>query len=89
MNKIIDVMKKYAKMRLEIHGHTDNVGEDEYNMKLSERRASAVVSYLIQNGISSSRLEYKGFGSSKPIASNETEEGQQENRRVEVYINDI
>ena len=82
-------MKQYGKMRLEIHGHTDNVGEDEYNMKLSERRASAVVNYLIQNGISSSRLEYKGFGSSKPIASNDTEEGRQENRRVEVYINDI
>jgi len=89
LTKIIDVMKKYAEMSLEIHGHTDNVGEDEYNMKLSERRASAVVSYLIQNGIPSTRLEYKGFGSSKPIASNETEEGRQENRRVEVYINDI
>jgi len=57
-----------------------------YNLKLSDNRAEAVVNYLISNGISASRLEFEGFGLTNPIASNDTEEGRQENRRVEFRI---
>ncbi len=72
---------------VEIQGHTDAIGSDEYNQKLSERRAQAVVAYLVQNlGIDVSRLTARGYGESKPIASNDTDEGRALNRRVEFVI---
>ena len=69
--------------RVEIGGHTDNVGADGFNKRLSEQRAKAVKDYLMQNGIDAKRLIIRGYGKSKPIASNKTEEGRQKNRRVE------
>jgi outer membrane protein OmpA-like peptidoglycan-associated protein len=73
-------------LRIEISGHTDSKGSETYNQKLSENRAHTVVTYLINAGINSSRLEYKGYGMTKPIASNLTDEGRQQNRRTEFKI---
>jgi outer membrane protein OmpA-like peptidoglycan-associated protein/tetratricopeptide (TPR) repeat protein len=86
LNRLVNLMKKYPTLRLEISGHTDNVGDEEYNQKLSLLRANAVVGYLVKNGIQSDRLVAKGYGFSQPIATNDTEEGRQQNRRSEIKI---
>lgn len=86
LNRLVKLMNQYPTLKIEISGHTDNVGDKEYNQKLSVQRAKAVVDYLINNGISSSRLSYVGFGFAKPIASNDTEEGRKQNRRSEFKI---
>ncbi len=71
-----------------VEGHTDSVGSDSYNLALSERRADAVLSFLMHNGISRQRMLSRGYGKSYPVVSNETPEGRQRNRRVEVVILD-
>lgn len=71
---------------LEIQGHTDNVGGADYNQKLSENRANAVKKYLVDKGVKADRITAKGFGLSKPIATNDTPEGRSKNRRVEFLI---
>lgn len=76
----------YPKMTIEIGGHTDNVGSLEYNTKLSGNRAKAVVDYLIAHGVDKNRLTYKGYAYQVPIDTNDTEEGRQQNRRVEFKI---
>ena len=73
-------------MKIEISGHTDSKGSATYNLKLSEARAKSVVDFLIRSGIEPSRLSYKGYGFLKPIASNDTEEGRQQNRRTEFKV---
>jgi len=73
-------------MKVSINGHTDNISDAEFNLQLSENRAKTVYEYLIMKGITSYRLSYKGYGLSKPIASNETEEGRAKNRRTEFVI---
>ncbi len=73
-------------LRLRVEGHTDAQGSDDYNLDLSERRAKAVFDYLILKGISANRLGSKGFGESRPVADNATEEGRQKNRRVECVL---
>jgi outer membrane protein OmpA-like peptidoglycan-associated protein len=79
-------LKDYPEIKIEVSGHTDNIGSAEYNKELSENRAKAVVDYLTQNGIDNNRLTYVGFGFEKPLKSNETEEGRQANRRSEFRI---
>jgi len=74
--------------QITVEGHTDNVGGEEYNLKLSEQRAKAVMQYLIERGIEASRLESVGYGLSRPVADNTTKEGQARNRRVELVIKD-
>ena len=69
-----------------IHGHTDNVGSASDNLILSENRAKAVFRYLLENGLTNSRLEYKGFGEQKPVSSNESKQGRAKNRRTEFVI---
>lgn len=86
LNKLMKVLEENSTIKIEISGHTDNVSSDEFNQRLSENRAKAVVDYLVQNGVPKERLTYKGYGKSQPIASNDTEEGRQENRRVEFKI---
>ena len=76
----------YPKMTIEIGGHTDNTGTLEYNVKLSTNRAKAVVDYLINHGVDSSRMTYKGYSYLQPIDTNDTPEGRQNNRRVEFKI---
>lgn len=72
---------------VKIVGHTDSIGSEEYNQKLSERRANAVRDYFVAHGIAALRLTTEGRGESEPIASNETKEGRYQNRRVELYTN--
>jgi outer membrane protein OmpA-like peptidoglycan-associated protein len=86
LDKLINVLNKYPDTDIKILGHTDNKGTDAYNQGLSERRAASVSSYLKYNGISSSRVSTKGMGENDPIASNDTEEGRSQNRRVEFVI---
>lgn len=73
-------------MEVEIEGHTDHIGSDAYNLKLSKARAAAVRDYLVSQGVQSSRLSSQGYGESQPVASNKTEEGRAENRRVEFKV---
>jgi len=86
LNKLVDILTDYPFLNIEIAGHTDNVGNDEYNKSLSEQRAKSVVDYLISEDVNEIRLSYKGYGSEKPITSNATEEGMAKNRRVEFVI---
>ena len=67
-----------------VEGHTDSIGSDAYNMKLSQRRANTVRDYMVKKGISPSRIKTEAFGETKPIASNKTAEGRAQNRRVEI-----
>ncbi|KQC11515.1 MAG: hypothetical protein APR62_09780 [Smithella sp. SDB] len=87
IKKVADFMKTYPKTTAVIEGHTDNVASAEYNQNLSQARANSVRQYLINNfGIKASRLSAVGYGLTKPIASNDTEEGRQKNRRVQAVI---
>jgi outer membrane protein OmpA-like peptidoglycan-associated protein len=86
LNRMVSKLQEQNKSVIEISGHTDDVGSDEFNLKLSESRAMSVVNYLIEKGIRPWRLKAKGYGEQVPIASNDTEEGRTLNRRVEMLI---
>ena len=86
LRKLLQVLHENPTMKIEIRGHTDNVGTEEDNQVLSDNRAKAVFQYLINNNIDTSRLSYKGFGETHPIAQNESEAGRQKNRRTEFVI---
>ena len=84
VNQIAEMLKQNNDLKISIEGHTDNVGSDKSNQKLSENRAKSVMNALIALGIDKTRLKSKGWGASKPIADNSTEEGRAKNRRVEI-----
>ncbi len=86
LERLFNIMKENAEMKIEISGHTDKTGSEPLNLKLSEARAKAVVEYLVQKGIERSRMESKGYGSIQPIADNKTAAGRAKNRRVEFKI---
>ena len=86
LNGVTMVLKEYNKTVIEVAGHTDSSGSDQYNMQLSERRAQSVASYLSSQGVQSSRLITVGAGETRPVASNDTEQGRSANRRVELTI---
>ena len=86
LDKLYEQLLKYPDMRIQLRGHTDDQGDDDYNMTLSDQRAKAVMDYLIDKGIDKSRLESKGFGETEPIDTNETPEGRANNRRTEYKI---
>jgi outer membrane protein OmpA-like peptidoglycan-associated protein len=86
LDRLYKLMNDMPTLRLEISGHTDNIGSASYNKKLSQNRAKAVVNYLTDKGVESSRLEFKGYGFDQPIASNKTEAGRQQNRRTEFKV---
>jgi len=86
LDKLVTILNKYPDTNLEIDGHTDSKGTEEYNQKLSEQRAQAVASYLRAKNVSSARITVKGFGELYPKYSNDTEEGRAGNRRVEFQI---
>jgi len=86
LERVARVLNEYPQTHITISGHTDSTGSEEYNQKLSEQRAHAVKNALLGMGVSEARLQTIGFGKSKPIASNATEAGRQQNRRVEVRI---
>jgi outer membrane protein OmpA-like peptidoglycan-associated protein/tetratricopeptide (TPR) repeat protein len=86
LNEFIVFLKDNGNIRVDIHGHTDDVGDDAFNLELSKRRAQAVYDYLIAKGIPARRLSYKGLGKTRPVADNTTEEGRAKNRRTEFVI---
>lgn len=86
LDRITALLKTNVTLKIQISAFTDNIGTDEYNMDLSGRRAQSVVDYLTTNGINTSRLIYKGYGKTNPIATNETDQGRQYNRRTEFKI---
>jgi outer membrane protein OmpA-like peptidoglycan-associated protein len=84
--KVSGIVLAYPSLHLAVEGHTDSIGSDEYNQNLSEQRAEAVRDYFVQQGIAAASIEARGFGKSEPIASNDTPEGRQQNRRVELVL---
>jgi outer membrane protein OmpA-like peptidoglycan-associated protein len=86
MKRWLRMLQENGHIHLNVTGHTDSIGSDAYNQKLSERRAKSVVGHLIDNGIAGERLVAEGVGESQPVATNETEAGRQQNRRVQVKI---
>jgi len=86
LERVATLLKENPGIRLEISGHTDNVGSYRVNQKLSEARAKSVVDYLINQGLDKSRLEYKGYSFTQPVADNNTAEGRAQNRRVEFKV---
>ena len=86
LDDIVSILNDYSDVGIEIGGHTDNTGDAQSNQILSEARAKAVTDYLISQGIDASRLQSAGYGQSRPVESNETDEGRQQNRRIEMKI---
>ncbi len=86
LDKVAGVLRDDPNVRITIIGFTDSIGSEEYNQRLSERRARATADYLISRGVSSSQILSRGLGESEPRASNATAEGRAQNRRVEIYL---
>ncbi len=87
LNQVAAILKAHPEIKkLRVEGHTDSKGSAAYNLRLSQRRDEAVVNYLVSKGISRDRLVPKGYGESRPIASNRTAKGRAKNRRVEMII---
>ncbi|MDO3720746.1 OmpA family protein [Marinobacter sp. chi1] len=86
LNRLVDFLNQYPDRNAQIEGHTDNVGSADYNQRLSQDRADAVRHYLTQQGIASQRLSTSGLGMDRPVANNDTPTGRQQNRRVEIII---
>ena len=80
------ILKENANVKVSVEGHTDAKGTDEYNLKLSMRRAAAVKAFLVKEGVAESQLSTRGLGESQPVASNDTEDGRAQNRRVELKV---
>ena len=86
LNTLADYLKPRASLEVTITGHTDNVGDERHNLNLSTRRAEVVAEYLVGQGVDYDKVVFKGLGSSRPIVSNQTEEGRSKNRRVEILL---
>lgn len=86
--KVAGILSVYQQFKVSIEGHTDNTGSEEFNMKLSEQRATNVMNFLVEQGIKADRLTAKGYGMTMPVADNSTKEGRQKNRRVDLVIQD-
>ena len=84
--RVAGILSGHPDLHIEIEGHTDNVGSDAYNQGLSERRAASVQTYLLQQRIAPSAVGTEGFGESRPVASNDSASGRQQNRRVELVV---
>src|SRR5205085_12585203 len=86
LDKMVQLMKENPTLKIQINGHTDNIGKAKDNLVLSDNRAKEVVKYLTDKGIEPGRLSYKGFGATQPVADNATEEGRAKNRRTELKV---
>jgi len=86
LNSVVLVVKEFDKTRIDVSGYTDSTGSDSYNQGLSERRAASVGAYLTSQGVVAGRVVTRGFGERNPVATNETPEGRQQNRRVEIKL---
>lgn len=84
--KVAGIVSGHPGLKLDVEGHTDSVGGDEYNQRLSEQRSATVRDYLTQQGMAVSSVTAEGFGETQPVASNDTAKGRQQNRRVELVI---
>ncbi len=89
LNSVAIVLKEYDKTYIDVYGHTDSIGSHNYNNKLSNRRAACVAEYIIAHGCSAHRFSIRGFGESRPIASNNDKSGRAQNRRVEIEISPL
>lgn len=89
LDSLYNILAEKPSVRIEIRGHTDNIGNEGYNKKLSVERAASVYNYLLDKGIPKTRMKYRGFGPAVPVADNSTEEGRELNRRVEIFIVEI
>jgi len=86
LEEVASALKEHEKIKVRIEGHTDSKGSDKYNLKLSDSRAKSVRDFLIERGVAADRMIAIGYGETKPIADNDTEQGQDQNRRVEFFI---
>jgi OmpA-OmpF porin, OOP family len=86
LDDLVKIMKAFPQVDIKVDGHTDNVGNAKSNLSLSEARARAVKSYLSSHGIGEKQIATAGFGSSKPVADNATDEGKAKNRRIEAFV---
>lgn len=86
LEKVAETIAKNPSVNIRVEGHTDSVGSEKRNERLSRLRAQSVKAFLVEHGVEESRISTKGFGSSKPIADNKTEEGRAQNRRVDIYL---
>lgn len=86
LDKLVELLNDNPNLKIQIDGHTDNVGQQKDNLELSNNRAKSVVGYLLSKGINQQRLSFKGFGATKPVADNNTETGRAKNRRTELYV---
>ncbi|TYR31065.1 OmpA family protein [Mesorhizobium microcysteis] len=89
LNAVALVLNKYNRTLVDINGHTDSTGSLQHNQALSQRRASSVANYLVQQNVDGRRFAINGFGPSQPVATNATPEGRAQNRRVEIYLSPI
>jgi outer membrane protein OmpA-like peptidoglycan-associated protein len=89
MDKLADVVVRYGKTTLTVMGHTDNVGSDNFNQDLSLRRAHSVAHYFESKKVDAVRMAISGKGETQPVASNASESGRQQNRRVEIYVEPV
>ncbi len=86
LKEAASILKENANLKVAVEGHTDAKGTDEYNLKLSDRRAAAVEAFLVKEGVAESRLSTRGLGESQAVASNDTDDGRAQNRRVELKV---
>ncbi|MBQ8033414.1 MAG: OmpA family protein, partial [Elusimicrobiaceae bacterium] len=86
VNKVAEALKKYPNAKVRVAGYTDSLGNANYNMDLSERRAYAVAQQLVKDGVPAANVSYIGYGAANPIATNKTAEGRYQNRRVELEV---
>ena len=89
LNSVAIVLKEYDKTLIDVTGHTDSTGSDQYNLELSQKRASSVANYLMAQGLNGTRFYVVGAGESQPIATNDTPEGREQNRRVEIRLSPL
>ena len=89
LNSVAIVLKEYDKTLIDVTGHTDSTGSDQYNLELSQKRASSVANYLMAQGLDARRFYIVGAGESQPIATNDTPEGREQNRRVEIRLSPL
>ena len=86
LDSVVSFLQKHQEVEIKIYGHTDNVGNESHNLKLSESRAGAVAGYFVNHGVDERRIVFNGYGSSYPVADNTSEDGMRKNRRVEIIL---